>query len=284
MSARQKTKSSEARGSSRRLTVTFKDPAAVNLLDSLEKLIAVADAAFHPGGSFVYPRKLENIPEVVRQLQPFLGRTKVVRYPFWKCVKAVDERRKKLGLVDTLNRMVDRATSVQPGPLFRLLTERDNGTLSAQESDALLALDRQLEVRPDNPPQNLKMYRSLFERVCSKEYDERNERLKRRVPETLVRGAFEDMLDYAAYLDFCEQHFRWIERYQKGLEDLFGLLIEFNSDHFYRMINRVLYGSTPKEASEKEWHRKASLRGCVIRHRAGAKATPRQKPGGQTGS
>ena len=29
------------------------------------------------------------------------------------------------------------------------------------------------------------------------------------------------MLDYAAYLDFCHQHYRWIDCYQEALEVIF---------------------------------------------------------------
>ena len=250
---------------------SLNDPEAIQLLDQLQKLIAVADSAFRPSGPFVYPSRLNQIPRIVEQLQEFLGRRKPVRIPFWNCVKAVDERRRKLGLVETLTAMVDRATSMAPGPLFRLLTARDKGTIDAHEREALSILDQHLQTRPNKPPQNLQEYRSLFAKVHSAEY----KKLEGRLARALIDRPFEDMLDYAVYLDFCHRHYRWIDLYQEPLEDLYGLLLEFNNDEFYRQINRVLHGGTPKEANQRDWQRKSSGRERIAKHREGKKVPPR---------
>jgi hypothetical protein len=56
-----------------------------------------------------------------------------VRFPFWKCVIAVDAELPRLHLIDHLLTMVNRATSIRPGPLVALSKMADAGNLTETE-------------------------------------------------------------------------------------------------------------------------------------------------------
>lgn len=226
------------------------DPDALRLLEQLRQLLTVADGAFASDAPFQFPAELNQIPAVVERLQPFLGREKPVRIPFWNCVKALDERRKKLALIATLEEMVNRATSMPPGPMVKLLQAQSQGKLSAQEEAALAELDAHLASKPEAAPTDLRAYRSLFARVPSPAYA----KMLKGLPRTLIGKEFEAVMDYAAYLDFHHRNQLWTKRHMATLEDLYGYLLQFDYDPFYEQLNRVLYGRTPTAAEVTAGH------------------------------
>ena len=242
----------------------------MELQEQLRQLLAVADEAFAPAAPFQFPRELNRIPAIVGKLQPFLGRDKPVRVPFWNCVKALDGRRKKLRLIATLETMVDRATSMQPSPMVALLQAEARGELSTEEQAALRELDEHLGSGVEEPPSNLKACRSLFVRVPSPAY----EKLLRGLPRTILDERFKDVMDYAAYLDFCRRNRAWTERYMATLEDLYGFLLQFDYDPFYQQLNRVLFGRTPTAVEVVEGHARFKAR---ERQQARRRTTQRPK-------
>lgn len=250
---------------------TLNDPPAVELQDKLRQLLTVADGAFTPEAPFQFPAELNQIPALVERLQPFLGRDKTVRVPFWNCVKALDERRKKLALVATLEEMVDRATSMLPSPMVKLLQAQSRGKLSAQEEAALAELDAHLASEPEAPPADLKVYRSLFARVPSPTYA----KMLKGLPRTIIGKEFEAIMDYAAYLDFCRRNQLWNDRYMATLEDFYGFLLQFDYDPFYQQLNRVLFGRTPTAAEVTAGHARFKAK---ERQKARRKALPKKQP------
>jgi hypothetical protein len=247
---------------------SLSDPAAVDLLNRLEKLIGVADAAFRPSNPFVFPANLNRLPAIVEHLQEFIGRETGARVPFWNCVKALDERRKKLGLISTLEEMVDRATSMSPSPMVKLLQAKSKGKLSAQEEAALAELNTHLGSKSEALPENLRACRSLFARVPSPAY----EKLLKGLPRAILGEQVESIMDYAAYLDFSHRNQLWNARYMAALEDLYGFLLQFDYDLFYTQLNRVLFGRTPTATEVTAGH--ARFKGKV-RQQARRRAKPK---------
>ena len=189
--------------------------------------------------------------------------------PFWNCVKALDERRQKLGLIITLEEMVDRATSMHPSPMVKLLQAQEQGKLNTQEEAALKALDAYLASQQEAPPANLKECRSLLARVPSPAYA----KLLKGLPRAIMGAEFENITDYAAYLDFCQRNQLWTERYMATLEDLYGFLLQFDHDLFYTQLNRVLFGRTPTAAEVTAGH--ARFKG-KLRQQASRKTQPKK--------
>lgn len=243
--------------------------AATNLLSRLRQLLQLADAVFKGGRYPSFPESLLEIPKLIEDLQPFLKRKHSNRAPFWKCVAAVDHNWPGLALIPTLDALVDRATSIEPGPLVRLLNLADEGKLSSEEDRVVREIQKQTDAQLEQTPDDLRRWAPIVEKVASSDYARRAKALRRVVPPTLRPKEIDEFLFYTAYLDFAREHELWLARNLPALEPLILLLDQLENENYDKLRNRILRGDVANAKLIREGHaaRQAAKRQRAYRKR-----------------
>ncbi len=232
------------------MTYTISTLAAQPLRDRLEALLGTADLAFHDykdqagrpirldARVFEFPIELVELPNLVAQLQKFIGRKSTVRFPFWRCVKAVDKAARSLHLVIRLEKMVRRATSIEPGPLYKLLTL----TPALPDSDQQLLKALQEHILNDalKPLKEVENYLPLFRRVDLSIYDP----VVNQIPPTSLSDPFtKKVAANLAYADFVAHYALWNARYYGPLCQLYDFLLCLENDGLTELVGKILIGS-----------------------------------------
>ena len=212
-------------------------PEAECLLARLQGLLDLADDAFTDESGRHFPPELLDLPQIIEELQPYLGKKANQRqFPFWKSVVAMDRARKKLGLIATLDDMVERALIIQPGPLATLSRE-----VFADEKIFLGELTAHLEKGVASRLTYLRNYQHIFKNHGSAFY----KKLLNSFPSSVRNLETDELLAYTGYLDLCDQYHTWMTKNNAALTNLFSLVVKLHHQDYFNWFERFARGDMP---------------------------------------
>jgi hypothetical protein len=215
------------------------NPDAQRLLAELDSLLGLARSACNPQGKYSFPAQLSRLPEVIADLQPYLGRSREDPVPFWKCVRAVNKARPGKRIISVLTELFSRATQITAGPLTRLKANACTPPLTKKEQWAVARLARHLRAHPNRPVPNVGQYAKIFARVASSN----QHRLLEKTPIGAIAAGERRIYGHLGFLDFYWQHRAWIDRYFEGVVSLYDLAVSLEHEPFLRRLKPLLFGT-----------------------------------------
>jgi hypothetical protein len=208
------------------------------LFDQLRDLLSLVDKAFIDPDRPYFPYEVEeNLLITLEDLQPYIGKKRSYRTPFWKCVCAVNHARPGMHLIQRLNRLVERARRLPSSPLEKLRVLRQQGRLIAHESGLVGQIEKTIGIHSNNPaPANVVGWAPVLKRVTSPECEIQVEALRKDASHIMSYPEVTNFIAFTRWLDFACQFSKWQERYSQALSSFWIVLVQLENENYNKQV------------------------------------------------
>lgn len=198
-------------------------------------------------GSHALPPRdeLDQLQNEIIALGKAIGIRRFSPTHMWGVIKAIDRRYKKLGLIDALNRLVDKVTALPAGPLTRIKKQLETQPDSAAELKQLAELIEDTRYSKDYTKINWgQLYKTIlpfttdqFRGKAKKSFDnhafEHDEQLQR----------FQQAFGWAAFVDVQRQHLLWKWHYWESTNAAIHWFYHLMNPDYHARLVKAFYGA-----------------------------------------
>lgn len=191
--------------------------------------------------------ELDLLTGKIRALGEATGKRRFGPMKMWGVIKAIDRRYKKLGLIDALNKLVDKVVALPTGPLTRIKKKIEKKQETKTDNSAQLELLAGLieDTRYNGNYADIK-WDQLYKTILPFTTDQFRSLAEKSLggysfEHALQAQTFYKAFGWAAFVDVQRQHLLWRKNYQEVTTAVVPWLYQLMNPEIHTKLKEVFY-------------------------------------------